>query len=322
MATYSFQDSVTVRTPLSGVCGWCEAARPGGRGRGAKLKKCGGCSVVLYCSTKCQTEAWPTHKHMCRSRSKEEAARLGYTSAVSVARTLHTWVAMHAWSLRTIAEAFAHTDGGVDHHLKNQRAIVFVLFPRKPDGASDSDNPAGAFVLGHAGIADKDERDFLRVQWPVLEATGKNMAEAMRAKLTAAERRAFAGFIPAAFHFKETGIVAFYHYPLYRLRAHGCGPSFEHSLTREEDMLLDDVGQLCGALINRGFVLHARRNDNQALPEAGLCVEYKKSWAWVPSDPWKWETLGVDAQSQYKSGLSPAEIYKEYHKLLARRNFQ
>ncbi len=275
----------------------------------------------------CPTLTVQPTRHMCRSRSEEEAARLGYTSAASVGPTVNTWVAMHAWSLRTIAEAFAHTDGGVDNHLKKQRVMVFVLLPRKSDGVSDSgsdnSNPATAFVLEQGTIANKEERGFLRARWPALEATCKSMAEAIRAKLTAAERRTFAGFIPAAFHFKGTGMVAFHHYPLYWLQAHGGGPSYEYTLAREEDMLLSDVVRLCGVLANRGFVLHVRSDNNQPLPEAGLCMQFKRSWAWVPSDAWKWHSDGgAGAPSQYKSGLSPAEIYRRYQKLLARRNFQ
>ena len=142
---------------------------------------------------------------MCSSRSKEGAGTLGYTSAVAVARAANTWLAMHAWSLRAIAEAFAHTEGGVDRHLENKRAMVFVLLPRKFNRAHDFDNPATTFVLEQGSLADKDERAFLRVEWPTLEVTCKRMAHAMRAKLTAMERRAFAGFISATFHFKGTG---------------------------------------------------------------------------------------------------------------------
>ena len=263
------------------------------------------------------------NRHVCYSKSNVEASKLGHASAVSVARALNTWVAMHAWSLRTITEAFAHTDGGVDHHLKNPRAMVFVLVPRKPDdNASDANNPALTFILEHGGIADKHECEFLRAQWPALEMTCRHMADAMRETLSAEERRAFAGFIPAAFRLKGTGIVAFHHFPLYRLRAHGNGPSYQHPPTKEDDMLLEDVVRLCGVLANRGFVLRARTDDNQPLPEAGLCVQIKKSWAWVPSDAWKWDSDGAGAPSKYRSQLSPAEIYLRYHKMLAHRNFQ
>ncbi|KAI1784295.1 hypothetical protein LXA43DRAFT_1123958 [Ganoderma leucocontextum] len=119
------------------------------------------------------------------------------------------------------------------------------------------------------------------------------MAEAMRAKLTETERRAFAGFLPAAFHFKGMGIVAIHHYPLYRLRGHECGPSYDRPITEEERSLFNDVVRLCGVLVNRGLVLRARQDDNQPLPEAGHCVWIKNYWGWMPSDAWKLDSDGL-----------------------------
>ncbi|KAI1782822.1 hypothetical protein LXA43DRAFT_904786 [Ganoderma leucocontextum] len=301
--TYSFQDGITSRTPLSGVCDWCEtAARPGSGVD--RLKKCGGCSVVLYCSKACQVQAWPTHKHMCRSRSKEQAAELGYPSAVSAASALKRWANIHLWPLRTIAEATAHQTGGGN-----------------PD-ANGSDNPSMAFRLEECGIVGKDDRDFLRSQWLLIESTCKSMAEAMREKLNEVERRTFAGFIPAAFYFKTSGMVSFHQYPLYRLREHGCGPSYGRGHTEEEHVLFDDISTCCMESINCGLVLRAPvGDDNQPLPDVGVFTPSKKSWVWKCLD-WKWDTVGVGAPSQYRSGLYPAEIYRRYHKLLAQRNFQ
>jgi hypothetical protein len=35
---------------------------------GEKLRKCGGCGVVRYCSGECQKTAWPGHKKECSGR--------------------------------------------------------------------------------------------------------------------------------------------------------------------------------------------------------------------------------------------------------------
>ena len=87
-------------------------------------------------------------------------------------------------------------------------------------------------------------------------------------------------------------------------------------------MLLDDVVRLCGVLANHGFVLQGR-NADRPLPEVGLCVRFKKSWVWMPSDAWKRDARGpAGAPSQYKTSLPPGEAYGWYHKLLVRRNFQ
>ena len=60
MERYSFEGSEAVHFPAPGVCDWChsEKAKEGGE----KLKKCSGCSAVLYCSRECQIKAWPKHK--------------------------------------------------------------------------------------------------------------------------------------------------------------------------------------------------------------------------------------------------------------------
>lgn len=39
------------------VCYSCEEVK--------KLKKCGNCESVYYCSRECQAADWPTHKHIC-----------------------------------------------------------------------------------------------------------------------------------------------------------------------------------------------------------------------------------------------------------------
>ncbi|KAM5542686.1 hypothetical protein V8D89_003647 [Ganoderma adspersum] len=252
---------------------------------------------------------------MCGSESREEAAILGYPSTISLARALNTWVAMHAWSLGTIAEASGHTGEGVDYALENQCAVVFVLLSREQ-----------TFVLEQGGLVSKDERTFLRAHWSRLERTCKTMADAMRETLSGTERRAFAGFIPAAFHFKETGMVAFHQYPLFRLQAHECGPSYKYPVIAEDSALFTEVVNVWGLLINDGLVLRAHHSTNYApLLQTGKCVQLAKSWAWLAAQV-EWDTeadvSGAHKASRRKSGLSPTELYKQYYKLLVQRNFE
>lgn len=47
-------------------CAQCQATRSGT----LTLKKCGRCHQVCYCSSKCQKEAWKTHKKSCRKRGE------------------------------------------------------------------------------------------------------------------------------------------------------------------------------------------------------------------------------------------------------------
>lgn len=36
-----------------------------------KAKKCGGCEMIRYCSSKCQKQDWPEHKELCKTKMKE-----------------------------------------------------------------------------------------------------------------------------------------------------------------------------------------------------------------------------------------------------------
>ncbi|KAI1784297.1 hypothetical protein LXA43DRAFT_1123963 [Ganoderma leucocontextum] len=279
--------SRAVRFPTCKVCGWCGRAKPADGGD--KLKRCGGCSVVLYCSKKCQTEAWPTHRDLCGSKTKEEAAELGYSSMASIANTLDCWVNAHEWSLRTIVEATAHkTGGGIDDLLKNQCAVKFVLSLGNPD-PSDPSNPAKAFVLEEGGIVRRLERDSVDGEWSLLESTCRNMAAAMRANLPEAERRAFAGFLPAVLHFPTAGKV----------------------------VLFNDVVQVCAEYVNQGLALRAPGGDyNQPLPDVGSYRRLKKSWIWVRWPDWEWDTFSTGDTVP----KSAAETLRLYHRLLAQRS--
>ncbi|EJF62680.1 hypothetical protein DICSQDRAFT_126386 [Dichomitus squalens LYAD-421 SS1] len=293
MDTFSFSESVAVRFPFSGFCDWCKESAH--ESRGGKLKKCTGCSVVRYCGKECQVAAWPTHKYMCRSKSKDDAAQLGYPSAACIASALRYWATIHMWSLRTITETNAQG------------------------------RAAKAFQVEEGGMVFKDDREFLRSQWELIEKTCKTLTDSMRTKLaTEAERQAFADFLPAAFHFKTTGLVSFHQYPIYRLREHGAGPSYEHAHSEENChcTLLHDVAVMCVDSINSGMVLRAPGgDDNQPLPDVCFYRRTKKSWECVRLN-WEWDKVGVDVPSPSRSGLYPAEIYRRYHQLLPHRMYQ
>ncbi|PIL30609.1 hypothetical protein GSI_07310 [Ganoderma sinense ZZ0214-1] len=336
---YSFEDSQAVNFPADGVCDWCRSEKP--KEGGEKLKKCSGCSAVLYCSRKCQAEAWPKHKSMCRSHSKKSTAHLGYSSAAALSNALRRWASIHMWTLQRVVEVLAHKmDGGVDDHLANQHGVEFVLAPGTPDPA-DPGNPAKAFLLESGGIHQQkfactgdmpdhqgsftsqlymihhtgnvdqpgdlwNEREFLDVQWPRVEAICKDYTERMRPKLREAEQQAFAGFIPAAFHFQTTGIVSFTQYPLYRLRGYGSDPSCNPVRTEEQHnlKLFDEMLHLYVGILNMGM---AGQEELEVL-EMGR-------------RPW----LGLGGGRSSTPAPAPwgtvPEMIRQYHKLLAQRKF-
>ena len=255
---------------------------------------------------------------MCREQSRKSSRQLGFSSTAALANAIKRWGNIHVWALQTIVDATVHKmGGGVDDHLENQHAIVVILTQSKPTSdPSDRNNPAKTFQIGEVCLVHKDKREFLAAQWPRLQAYCKNMENNMRAKLSEEERRAFAGFIPAAFHFDMTGEVSFHQYPLYRLRAHGGGPSYNYPRTEEEEKMFTEVGYLVGGLVNQGLVLRAPvGDDNAVLPEFGGYQQVKKkSWAWVHAKGWKWYEMEA-----YKPF---AEIFRRYHPLLAHRNYE
>lgn len=221
-----------------------------------------------------------------------------------------------------MVEAIAHkTGGGIDDHLKNQRAIVFVLSQGKPD-PNGPNNPAKAFELVEGGIVRRDEQDFVDENWPRVESMCRNLAAAMRASLPEPERRAFAGFIPVAFHFRPTEMTAFHQYPVYRLRAHGSGPSYDQRTTEEERMLFNNVVRVCAGYMNQGLVPRASGGDyNRPLPDVGSYKRSKKTWVWVHWVHWQWDTFQAIGEGD-AAPIFVAETLVRYHKLLAQRNFE
>ena len=249
-------------------------------------------------------------------------AELGYSSMASVATALKRWAGAHTWALQTIVEAIAHkTGGGIDDHLENQRAVVFVLSQGKPD-PNDLNNPAKAFCLDNGGLVHKSEQNFLDDEWTTLESQCNNMAAMMRARLPEAEQRAFAGFISVAFHFLPTGMTSFHQYPVFRLRVHGGGPSYDHPTTEEERTLSSDVVQICSWYVNQGLALRAPGNDynQQPLPEVSSYKRVKKNWKWVRFSSLERSTYNGKRKDQ--APKCTAETFRRYHALLAQRNFE
>lgn len=54
-------------------CGFCGSFG----GEDGKLKKCSGCSYILYCSAKCQKSDWKKHKPYCKILSVIMTEKMG-----------------------------------------------------------------------------------------------------------------------------------------------------------------------------------------------------------------------------------------------------
>ncbi|KAI0700499.1 hypothetical protein C8T65DRAFT_657552 [Cerioporus squamosus] len=72
---------------------------------GVKLRKCGGCAKVVYCSLECQKAEWPRHKPTCMGGTAEDAAtvaRYGYASVSAFARDLQDFLDANTWAFRML----------------------------------------------------------------------------------------------------------------------------------------------------------------------------------------------------------------------------
>lgn len=58
-ACMNFEDPDAEFVGRRDVCNVCGVGN-------CRLKKCGGCGMACYCSSKCQTYHWPSHKKICK----------------------------------------------------------------------------------------------------------------------------------------------------------------------------------------------------------------------------------------------------------------
>ncbi|KAI0373291.1 hypothetical protein BV20DRAFT_803781 [Pilatotrama ljubarskyi] len=130
-----------------------------------KLRRCGGCGVVLYCSKECQKKAWPEHKcvhlpiagkyHQCRTGVYDDVAlttltfldtrktcrpgaalmknrdvlqeSLGIPAPISLTHAVMEWVEAHTHAFHNIASCATILDGGLERNLASPHALVFRL---------------------------------------------------------------------------------------------------------------------------------------------------------------------------------------------------
>ncbi|GLI62330.1 hypothetical protein VaNZ11_004937 [Volvox africanus] len=90
-ATISGAGAVELINPSTSAAGCAAAAAPapasvGTDHRAMKLRRCGGCLAVLYCSAECQRRDWPRHAAVCREQRSLAAAASAATAANSVVK--------------------------------------------------------------------------------------------------------------------------------------------------------------------------------------------------------------------------------------------
>ncbi|TBU24820.1 hypothetical protein BD311DRAFT_790793 [Dichomitus squalens] len=101
------------------------------------LKRCGGCSVAMYCSRDCQRGDRPSHRRWCRPPVDTGA------QAVNVHGDSGT--------LRTLVHALVCSAGGVERVLKNEECVFFRVKPLP----RVTDNPATGLEITSLSLLDK-----------------------------------------------------------------------------------------------------------------------------------------------------------------------
>nr|VWO94968.1 Zn(2)-C6 fungal-type domain-containing protein [Ganoderma boninense] len=112
------------------------------RADGAKLFRCSACKTELYCSQKCQREAWPSHKSKCNMNRLADALR---PDSVDVMKRLRAFSSKHGPSL---------ADGGfaamnIFEHPERATDSVFAVAMRP---RRDSTRPETGFYVYDAGV--------------------------------------------------------------------------------------------------------------------------------------------------------------------------
>ncbi|KAI0741566.1 hypothetical protein C8Q80DRAFT_1123435 [Daedaleopsis nitida] len=293
----------------------------------AKLKRCSGCELVMYCSKECQRRAWPEHKAVCRSKPTEDSGSgsgdeahdtredgrarfrksLGYPTVASLSRALNTWIHAHRWSLMTTTKAavlLAHGLGCRHLDPRTPQLIVYTLSPN----TSLAPTPATAFGV--------DSTTFVAE----LEATGDGPSyrelwekvaggrAALDASLRALGDPSFMGVIPAVYALKDAGVVAHIQEPVWWVP-----PSSSQEPVDEGTAFwgLQDLLELCNCSINCGLSLRPLFEAN-AMPVPGVVKKERKMWVWEPlfADADDWDAF-VTSLSCYKSmsGLRPRALF-------------
>ncbi|KAI0713527.1 hypothetical protein C8Q76DRAFT_463932 [Earliella scabrosa] len=239
-----------------------------------ELKRCAGCSGVLYCSKECQKAAWPNHKSMCRLRL-DSISELGYDTPLALRNALKEWVNINIWAVTMVVNAAVYLGGGWDVvHRSSHAAILHVL----PAPHTADANPATAFRLLKTRLAHKDSHPTLRAGW---EGATRECAEiAAGIRRNRAMGAHFAGVLPTVFEFENAGVrlVPLSQTLVFRPAVRHVPDCYTDEGTRAA---FADLVQMCASAISGGFVFRKAGEAGKDEPELGYMVRRKKNrWEW------------------------------------------
>ena len=251
-------------------------------------------------------------RHLCRSEKSDldkyklGDASFGYTSGIAVAYAIKEFMDAHDHALHVMVRTTIALEGGVEHNLRNPRAVIVYLTPKRD--RTDT-NPATAFYVPCVETVHKDDKPVVRSTW----AEHKAACDEEEARIRATNPGpTFAGTIPVAFVVGGTGHVSTVPYGISQ-------PSIDDTALDERTTLgLEDLISLCTASISIGHSYYVPRGHSRPEPAVGQYVQSRKSWRRVPMKEPVWNVMDSymrDRPSMFKSGMSIRELWNLYARL-------
>ncbi|OJT12247.1 hypothetical protein TRAPUB_11206 [Trametes pubescens] len=181
-----------------------------------KLKRCAGCSIIMYCSRECQKAAWPRHRYSCHRPQDAQGGSgslAGYDTPIALAQAVTDWAdGVHGTALSIIAAAMVGARGGI---AANRTSRILLFEFTLGDDTSDSGNPAEAFSLTNVSIVHKDEVYAMISSWDDFTAERQRKKEWFRRRLPPHET--LLDIMPAVSRVVGTNHASTHYYPIIAL---------------------------------------------------------------------------------------------------------
>ncbi|RDX52823.1 hypothetical protein OH76DRAFT_1400067 [Lentinus brumalis] len=251
---------------------------------GHELKRCAGCSTVLYCNKECQKAAWPQHRTFCQpAKARHNSTQAGggpeavhgpFSSMAVYVDALTYWRQSHYQAIQTIVKGHAVLEGGVEREASHPHKMLFFRLALRDQGSAHSSrpraprNPALTFALKEHYFM---PREFVAASCSSGDKTEDAETEALHQ--LSLQDPSYDGFIPVIFNVEGIEIQLSGYYPQFR-------PAKPVRMAQErKEQVVRAVLEFCQDSINGGFPLQVA--NSMVVP--GKFVREGGKWEWKPS---------------------------------------